>query len=217
MKKCFVAMFAFVSLFILTGCADSPKKVAEKWFKVLIDGDLKAANAVSTAKTQAKNAEVIHYLFIHTEEWDKIKQKKTQFVKETIDGDKATVIVKSEGEKGDDITLVKQDGKWLVDTSESIVSSPQKVVEKWFNAIMDGDLKAANAVCTATSQVNNAKGIYELYEDTETWDELKKQGIQFKEEIIDGDKATVTIKIATHDFAMNLVKQDGKWLVDAPR
>ena len=57
MKKCFVTMLAILSLFIMVGCGgDSPKKVAEKWQKALIAGDVNAANAVSTTKTQALNA-----------------------------------------------------------------------------------------------------------------------------------------------------------------
>lgn len=118
MKKCFVAMLAILSLFIMTGCGGgSPKKVAEKWLNAMMNGDVKAANAVSTAKTHEFNARAIERSKEDSESLEKIKKSKITY-EEKIDGDKAIVTVTSDAEKEEmTITLVKQDGKWLVDVS----------------------------------------------------------------------------------------------------
>ena len=116
MKKSFVTLLAIVSLFVLAGCGESPKSVAQKWQKAVLSGDLKTANAMSTARAKDVNTLIVAML---SEGGDEINTlKKAKYDTETINGDKA--VVTSGNDKDTKVELVKQDGKWLVDINKDI-------------------------------------------------------------------------------------------------
>lgn len=112
MKKISVVFVMFLLVF-LVGCGDSPKSVAQKWQKAIIDSDLKAANALSTEKSQSCNALIIAMVSNKDHEfYTKFREK--VFNKEEITGDKAVVTTDGSGK----LDLVKQNGKWLVDVGK---------------------------------------------------------------------------------------------------
>ena len=63
MKKAFSLVFMFLAFALLmVGCSDSPKTVAKKWGKAIIEGDLKEANKYTTEETSALNPLYISWL-----------------------------------------------------------------------------------------------------------------------------------------------------------
>ncbi len=115
MKKCFVTMLAILSLFIMVGCGgDSPKKVAQKFHKALMNKDLNAVKDLCTERTQSL---IMMSFSLMADDEVLEKAKKTKYTyEEIIDGDTAIVTYSVDGsKKGEVINLVKQDGKWLVD------------------------------------------------------------------------------------------------------
>ena len=118
MKKIFFMLAVLTGMFILTGCSDSPKAVAVKYFKALEAGDFETARQYSVAPIDP-NAET---KFKELPEEDKAKIKaemkkvvdklENDFEKEEIDGDTAKIYVK--GDKNP-LPLKKVDGKWKMD------------------------------------------------------------------------------------------------------
>ena len=124
MKKYFSILLAAFSLAILAGCGgNSPKAVAEKWHKALLDGDAKTANEYSTEKTAAMNALVAGMLTSKEAKEDKDIKKisEIKFEDGKIDGDNAVVYATHPEAKDEkqEIKLVKKDGKWLVDMQKN--------------------------------------------------------------------------------------------------
>lgn len=116
MKKIFVALFAFISLFMLVSCGgDSPKKVVQKWQDAIVKGDLKTANELTTERSREMNGLLSGMISGDKEKLEEFK--KTKYDKEVIDGDKA--VVSSGDEDETKVELIKQDGKWLVDISKN--------------------------------------------------------------------------------------------------
>ena len=122
MKKIVLLLLAMVGAFILTGCNDSPRDVAEKWGKAILEGDLKSANDYSTESTRAINAFVISMLDGDSEKIKSAREKfeeglrKIETAEVVIEGDVANIHV------GDDesnpMTLRMIDGKWKVEAKK---------------------------------------------------------------------------------------------------
>ena len=219
-------MLAVLSLAILAGCGgNSPKEVAEKWHKALLDGDSKTANELSTESSHEENDKAISIITSNNEDKDVKKMAEVKFEEGNIDGRNATVYAVHPEEKEKlKIKLVKKDGKWLVDIKRSAyrpktVDSPKEVVEKWHKALVDGDVTKANEYCTPNTQAMNCLLVAAMKENKD--DKMAKEFsmLKFEEGKIDGDKATV---YAVHPEKkekqeINLVKKDGKWLVDAKK
>lgn len=123
-------MFAFlaaVSMFILTACGNSPSAVTEDFFSALADLDFEEAKELSTgdlrksmldseekmAKLSDEEQEAFKKIMEKRFKIDKLKD--LEVISEDIDGDKATVKVKCDGEEGS-ITLKKVDGDWKVES-----------------------------------------------------------------------------------------------------
>ena len=120
MKKFVVLLAALAGVFVLTGCADSPKEVSKKWMKALVAQDLKTANEYSTEKVHVLNAFIVES--IKKEKSGKTKDGIEQSLKDidsckvTIDGDKA--VIAKEGSSNDSFKLKKVDGDWKVDVEK---------------------------------------------------------------------------------------------------
>ena len=86
---------------------------------------------------------------------------------------------------------------------------PKAVAQKWQKAIASGDIKGANELSTKNTRELNVFIMYMLS------DKDKKEVAEIKFDIvkIDGNKAVVTSSNKDDD-KIELVKQDGKWLVD---
>ena len=118
MKKFFSIMLAVLSLAILAGCGNSPKDVAEKWHKALVDGDVNKANEYSTPTTQAINGFVAAAMKENKDD-KKLKEfSEVKFEEGKIDGDNATVYAVDSKGKKEEIKLVKKDEKWLIDAKK---------------------------------------------------------------------------------------------------
>lgn len=112
MKNLFPKLLFAVSMAFLVGCgSNNPKAVARKWTKAIFSSDLKSANEVSTIKSHKSNAFIISMISdLPDEEIKSRSEAKLDIVK--IEGNKA--IVTSSNDEDDEVKLVKQDGKWLV-------------------------------------------------------------------------------------------------------
>ena len=117
MKKFLMLAAVFAGMFILTGCSDSPKDVAEKWVTALIDGDVEEANKYSTS-----DAKVLNAMFVSAMEKDEDQKKEMEKAldaiddaEEKIDGDTAKLVFK-DGEGN--IDLKKVDGEWKVNVEK---------------------------------------------------------------------------------------------------
>ena len=121
MKKFLVA---FAGLFILSGCKDSPKEVAQKWSQAIIDRNIEDANKYSTAASGGLNA-----LAVALPEGD--IHKYIDSAVEVINGDTAELKNKDELL----MMLKKVDGEWKVDLPETMQRA--KVERKSANCGVD--------------------------------------------------------------------------------
>ena len=121
MKKIMLALMAVAGLFILSGCADSPKDVTKKWMKALINKDVKTANEYSTSRVHTLNALAISALS-DKDSGEKVTKEfqesmdRLDKAEVKIEGDTAQIYMKSDEETP--MTLKKVDGKWKVDVKK---------------------------------------------------------------------------------------------------
>lgn len=110
-----MALVASLGLLLASGCGgnpSSPEDVAASYADALLNGDLKKANKLSTARTESANAFLIT-MISQQKEQNPDEVKAVGKVKETVvDGDKATVYFE---DGTSSVTLVKVDGDWKVD------------------------------------------------------------------------------------------------------
>lgn len=108
------AVVAFLSMFLVVGCGDSPGSVAEEYMDALLCGNLAAANAVSTEGTQKINGFAIAMVQEQKKKGKNISGNPT-VDKVEVNGDRAKVTFKdSEGS----LELAKVDGEWKVDVKK---------------------------------------------------------------------------------------------------
>lgn len=127
MKKIMVMCAALMGMLVFTGCSESPRDVAVKWGKAVLEGDLKKANEYSTDDSAALNGLIIGMCSQEkkngkSEISDTIKKWETG--NEEINGDTARVYGDQGPDKGS-ITLKKVDGKWKVNAKKE--ASTKKV------------------------------------------------------------------------------------------
>ena len=117
MKKFLMMLVAFAGLFILSGCKDSPKDVAQKWGQAILDGNVDEANKYSTDNVKLLNAFAVASFEKNAESKAKFEKdiKELDNATETIKGDTAEVKVKGEDKP---MTLKKVDGEWKVDVKK---------------------------------------------------------------------------------------------------
>lgn len=123
MKKVFFSIVAVVALAVsLVSCNNnSPKASAEKFLNGLNHMDYEAAKSVSTDETK-KMLDMMSQLTAMMPDSTKENAKKVKVTmgKEDVNGDKATVAyTTSEDTTSRNLTLVKQNGKWLVQWSKN--------------------------------------------------------------------------------------------------
>jgi hypothetical protein len=123
MKKVFFSIVAVLALAVsLVSCSNnSPKASAEKFLNGLNHMDYEAAKSVSTEETK-KMLDMMSQLTAMMPDSTKENAKKVKVTmgKEDVNGDKATVsYTTSEDTTSRNLTLVKQNGKWLVQWSKN--------------------------------------------------------------------------------------------------
>ncbi len=126
MKKFLILLVAFAGLFILSGCKDSPKEVAQKWSQAIIDRNIEDANKYSTAASGGLNALAVAF--------GKPKDDIHKYIDsavEVINGDTAELKNKDELL----MMLKKVDGEWKVDLPETMQRT--KVERKRANCGVD--------------------------------------------------------------------------------
>ncbi|HRD53773.1 MAG TPA: DUF4878 domain-containing protein [Flavobacteriales bacterium] len=112
-------LLALATTVILAACGGggdmTPSQVAEKYLAHLNKMEFKEAKAYGTEKT-AGMLDLLSGMAAMMPKTDNVSSKITG---ETIDGDKATVTYRTDGKDADEtLTLIKQDGKWLVDMAK---------------------------------------------------------------------------------------------------
>ncbi len=91
--------------------------------------------------------------------------------------------------------------------------SPTDVVEKWRDAIVDGDVNKANEYSTENVHVLNSFMVKAIKKDADDSKEFKEA--KFVKEEINGDAAKVFSD--KRNNAIDLKKVDGKWKVDVKK
>ena len=117
MKKIFFMLAVLTGMFILTGCSDSPKDSAMKFFKAMEAGDFETAKQYCTTEMPS-HAESMYKKLPEDakadfkKEMGKAVKRLENVEKVEIDGDTAKIYVKDEKEP---LPMKKVDGKWKVD------------------------------------------------------------------------------------------------------
>lgn len=111
-------LFSLAATLLLAACGGgnmTPTQVAEKYLTHLNKMEFKEAKAYGTEKT----AGMLDLLAGMAAMMPKNENTGFKITGETIDGDKATVTYRNDGADADEtLTLVKTDGKWLVDMAK---------------------------------------------------------------------------------------------------
>lgn len=116
MKKMFKFGLCFFVVSLLVACAgaNTPTAVTKKFYKAVAANDSKAMAEVATPQTVELMGMFGSKAQTAMQEQGITDIDKLTFV-ETIDGDKATVTMKTpSGEEGEALDLIKVDGKWMV-------------------------------------------------------------------------------------------------------
>ena len=107
---------------------------------------------------------------------------------------------------------------WSIIASAFIMAgcsdSPEEVVQKWGNAIVNGDKAAADKLVTPGDKGDNAKGnefIIEMYKDCKPneQDSFKNAFDNIGKAEVNGDTAKITV----NNIRFSLKKVDGKWKI----
>lgn len=116
MKTRFLLPLAATLILAACGGANlTPTQVAEKYLTHLNKMEFKEAKAYGTEKT----AGMLDLMAGMAAMMPKGESTGFKITNEVIDGDKATVTYRNDGKDEDEtLTLVKQDGKWLVDMAK---------------------------------------------------------------------------------------------------
>ncbi len=123
-----------ISLAFLTGCGnDSPELTAQKWQKAIVSGDLKGANEISTEKTHELND---IYITKMSDKKDEITKAFAEAKFDIVKYESNFAVVSSSNVEGEEIELVKLNGKWLVSLSE-MMKKRQKEFE--YESIREGE------------------------------------------------------------------------------
>lgn len=121
MKKMFAAAAAASAMFMFAGCGESPTDVVKAWHNAIIEGNVEKANSLCTENMHTKNK-----LTIALMKWERDKNdgpqirdlRSAKFVEEDIDDDTAEVEYNTDKQSGQEIKLVKRNGKWLIDSRD---------------------------------------------------------------------------------------------------
>jgi hypothetical protein len=98
----------------MTSCGGgSPTTTAKAFISAVEEGDAKAMEKVATKDTVALIGMFGEKIAESMKEYGKITN-----TAEKIDGDKAAVSLTFENGETEEVTLIKQDGKWLVNISK---------------------------------------------------------------------------------------------------
>ncbi len=123
MKKIILSIVAFAMLAIAVvscGSKATPKEVAVNFNKALNNLDFEGAKKLGTPETGKMLDMLASFSSMMPDSLkEQAKKYKVEAKDEVIEGDKATVTV-TNGDKGEEkITLVKKDGKWLVNMDKN--------------------------------------------------------------------------------------------------
>jgi len=110
MKK--YLLIPLLVLFMASCSSNAPKDVTKNFLEALAKGKIDDAKKYASAPT-AKFLEKIATIPGASEQMKQPDFKFT-FVKESIEGDKATVTYKDQKGEEEDVELIKEDGKWKV-------------------------------------------------------------------------------------------------------
>jgi hypothetical protein len=111
MKKFLMMLMAVVSVFVMTGCADSPDEVVAQWGEAILAGDKAAADEFVTAGSKDANALMILAATADKEDFQKGLTELEEKGEVVINGDKAEIKVDGKTE----FILKKVDGDWKID------------------------------------------------------------------------------------------------------
>lgn len=122
MKKIILSIAAVAILavsIISCGSKSSPKEVAVAFNKAMNNLDFEGAKKLGTPETGKMIDMLSSFSSMMPDSMkEETKKFKVEAKDEVIEGDKATVTI-SNGEKGEEkVSLVKKDGKWLVNMSK---------------------------------------------------------------------------------------------------
>jgi hypothetical protein len=105
--------YVFILFLIACGGKDTPRSVGEKFLNSMNSGDFEDAKKYGTEETGKLLDMMSGFAKMAV---DSVKKEtKFEILRESIEGDKATVFYKEEGREGElQLPMVKSDGKWKV-------------------------------------------------------------------------------------------------------
>jgi hypothetical protein len=109
--------FAVVAFHSCTKSGDSPEAVAEKFLQHLYKNEFTEAKAFGTESTGQYLDMLKSFADMSGDAKKEVEDVKIENLKAETDGDKAMVTYTIDG-KEDQLPLIKQDGKWLVNMSK---------------------------------------------------------------------------------------------------
>lgn len=113
MKKFLMMLMAVASVFVMTGCADSPDEVVTKWGAAIIANDKVTSEECVTSGSKEINEFFLEGYKNGNEEYKaKFATDIAQVGEPEIDGDTAKVVI---GDNKITFILKKVDGEWKID------------------------------------------------------------------------------------------------------
>lgn len=117
-----MAVIAVGAAAMFAGCSKGPDEVALKFVESFGNGDVETACKYATKQTGALLA-LAKGMAENDSDMKKMKGAKFEVVETKIDGDSATVKIKTttkdgKVDEGDPVTLIKEDGDWKVNVKK---------------------------------------------------------------------------------------------------
>jgi len=120
-KNIFAGIFAVSAMLLLAGCGESPTDVVRAWNDALIAGDVEKANSYCTENMYTRNklSVVLRKFSGNQADNPQVRDLKSiKFVDEDIDDNTAEVKYNTDKQPGQEVKLLKVNGKWLIDSRD---------------------------------------------------------------------------------------------------
>lgn len=180
-------LFTVCAGLLLASCGggkveNTPEAVAKAFFEKIQKGDFKGAKKYAS-KSSAEGLDALESMGSLAKGMggndEKMKNAKVEVGKATIDGDKASLVLSTDGEKHD-VNLVKEDGAWKVEFKKSDMNKGTDSNKKE-EPVMDGTTSTpdslGNAIKEGLDKLNDpkVKEMMDKVTDKDAMEKLQKE------------------------------------------